>query len=125
MATAQVVTTTEVTIGRIHTIFWEWLCTDLGVVSSETTKVFNGEILAIVTDPDTNAPSDNYDITIVDGDGQDVLFGQGANRDTANTEFKLSTDSTPMGAVGNSKLTLTIAAAGDANEGTVKLWIRS
>lgn len=125
MATPQVVTIVEGKIGRIHSIFWTWLATDLGVVSSETSKAFNGEILAMVTDPDTNAPSDNYDITIVDSDGQDVLFGQGANRDTANTEFKLSTDSTPMGAVANSTLTLTIAAAGDSNEGTVKLWIRS
>jgi hypothetical protein len=40
----------------------------------------------IVTDPGATAPTDNYDITILDQYAVDVSGGELANRDTANTE---------------------------------------
>lgn len=45
-----------------------------------------GRLIQLITDPGATGPTDNYDITIVDGNGLDVLQGVGANRDTANTE---------------------------------------
>jgi hypothetical protein len=46
-----------------------------------------GYIIKVVTDPGATAPTDNYDITLVDATtGADLLGGEGANRDTANSE---------------------------------------
>lgn len=47
---------------------------------------FEGRLVKLVTNPGATAPTDNYDITLVDAEGLDVLQGVGANRDTANTE---------------------------------------
>jgi cyclophilin family peptidyl-prolyl cis-trans isomerase len=49
-----------------------------------------GRLLQIVTDPDGDtAPQDNYDITITESGGADMLLGVAANRDTANTEVAI------------------------------------
>lgn len=47
---------------------------------------FEGHLLQLKTNPGATAPTDNYDITIEDAHGLDVLQGLGANRDTANSE---------------------------------------
>ncbi len=61
--------------------------TDGTVTSVDLTPRISGKLLAIETNPGTTAPTDNYDITITNADGTDVLQGVGANRDTANTEI--------------------------------------
>jgi hypothetical protein len=43
-------------------------------------------LFMVVTDPGATAPTDNYDITVVDEFGVDVMGGELTNRDTANTE---------------------------------------
>ena len=48
-----------------------------------------GRLLQIVTDPQSTAPQDNYDITVTDSVGTDLLLGVGANRDTSNTEVAI------------------------------------
>lgn len=48
-----------------------------------------GRLLQIVTDPQSTAPQDNYDITVTDSVGADLLLGVGANRDTSNTEVAI------------------------------------
>jgi cyclophilin family peptidyl-prolyl cis-trans isomerase len=49
-----------------------------------------GRLLQIVTDPSGDtAPQDNYDITITESGGADMLLGVAANRDTANTEVAI------------------------------------
>jgi hypothetical protein len=46
-----------------------------------------GYIAKVVTDPGSTAPTDDYDITLTDDTtGADLLGGEGADRDTANTE---------------------------------------
>jgi hypothetical protein len=125
MATAQVVTINEYRAHPfIKKIKWDWLCTDLGVVSSQTTGTYTGELIRLITDPDAagDAPTDNYNITILDEDGFDVLIGGGLLRDTANTEQVLASS---LGCCYNTKLTLTIADAGDANKGIVILYIKT
>ena len=40
----------------------------------------------MITNPGTPAPTANYDITLTDEDGIDLLDGAGANRHTSNSE---------------------------------------
>jgi hypothetical protein len=49
-------------------------------------QIYGHFLYMIVTDPGSPAPTDNYDITITNAIGLDVLGGAGENRDTANTE---------------------------------------
>ena len=56
------------------------------------TSPFIGAIWYVATNPGSPAPTDNYDITLLNSDGYDVAGGQLADRDTADTEeIKLST----------------------------------
>jgi hypothetical protein len=67
------------------------------------------------------APTDNYDVTIVDENGVDVLAGLGADRDTANTESKDDDDGLLF--VFANSLDLTVASAGTTGGGTVLLYV--
>ena len=86
---AGTVTQTYDTIGPIRRVIFT--CTgdasDGSFPATELTTKFNGEILQVVTNPGSTAPTDNYDITLTNADGLDMLGGWGANRDTANTEL--------------------------------------
>lgn len=62
-----------------------WISTTGGHVSVPLPKIY-GHDIAVTTNPGSTAPTDNYDITLTDEDGLDVLNGKAANRDTANTE---------------------------------------
>lgn len=121
------VTITEETLSVVKKVKFAWTSVngggDAGKASKTTTNVYTGEIIRLVTIPGSapNAPTDDYDITITDEDGTDVLMGAGANRDTANTEQVLASS---LGCVANDKLTLNIAAAGNAKTGTTIIYIR-
>lgn len=123
MAAAGSATITEVTHKRISKVKWAWTCDASGNVSGGaglTTKTFNGKVIGLATDPDgTDIPTDNYDIEIRDADGMDVLFGGGANRDTANNEYV----SSGLGAVVESTLELVVSNAGNAKKGVAILYI--
>lgn len=118
------VTFTETTIGPVRRVKAVWVSDDsAGTASGTTTYGYNGkcELLTTVPAAAGAAPTDNYDITVTDADGVDVLAGGGANRDTANTEQVLGTS---LGAVATSKLTVSIANAGNSKGGTIYLDIR-
>lgn len=96
-----------------------------------TTAGVNGTILRFVTDPGSTAPTDNYDVTLSDENGVDVLSGLGANRDASNTEESLPyitvTDGTnsalyPRSVAG--PLSLSISNAGSAKQGSLILYVR-
>jgi hypothetical protein len=53
-------------------------------------ETYSGCVFAIETNPGSPAPTDDYDITLTDTDGVDLLGGQGANRDTATSEMVLA-----------------------------------
>ena len=58
-----------------------------GDVSATVSEAdIDGYIFQVVTNPGTTAPSDNYDITINDASGVDIMGGELDNRDTANSE---------------------------------------
>lgn len=123
MPTAQSVTKTEIVETSCKKIIWEWTCTDAGVVTSATTAPFDGKAIGCTTIPGTgsDAPTAAYDVTITDAQGHDILLGAGADRSASATEHIVEAN---MSGVAGSILTLNIANAGDANKGTVILWIR-
>lgn len=57
-----------------------------GSIPNTTIPRFEGRLLELTTNPGSTAPTDNYDVTLIDEEGADRLQGLGANRDTANTE---------------------------------------
>lgn len=46
----------------------------------------NGYVYMVITDPGTTAPTDDYDITLTDSNGIDIMGGELLNRDETNTE---------------------------------------
>jgi hypothetical protein len=101
-----------------HKIQWTWAADASGDADLVTTDKYTGNVFLCITNPDADAPTDDYDIVINDDDGTDVLNGDGANRDTANTEQIVA-----FGFVHNSTLDLIVSNAGNANDGVVTLFI--
>ena len=134
--TAQVVTITELDgdvkeFNGIQKIKWVWVSDSVtgAIVASATagenpttTKKYSGECLRLVTIPAAAAaaPTDNYDVTILDEDGYDVLGGGGMDRDTANTEQKAAAN---LGACLYTTLSLRVANCGTSKGGTVLLYL--
>lgn len=119
---AGTVTVTEETIGNVHKIKWTWISTAGGAADLVTTKAYGGIVRNLRTVPagGGSAPTDDYDITITDPDGLDVMLGAGANRDTAVTENAVpGSTSTAHG-----KLTLNVTNAGATKGGTATLYIQ-
>ncbi len=124
MPTAQVVTVTEKKHTSVKQITWDWLCTDLGVVTSATTKAFDGVLERAVFIPDAagTQPTNSYDVTITDADSVDVLAGLGADLSNSATVVKKHSDG--LTAVAGSILTLNVSNAGNAKGGVVILHLR-
>ena len=101
-----------------------WLSDGSGNANTNPLDFPYGRVIRFDTDPDGGAvaPDDNYDATLLDTSGVDVLQGQGANRDTANVESVLF--SVPMWHDGRRKLDLNISGAGAANSGVLVVWIQ-
>ena len=113
----------------VQKVKWVWVSSTGGTVVASTSAGLNpttlnkysGEVVRLVTDPSSTAPTDDYDITILDSDGYDVLMGAGADRDTANTEQVLGTS---LGICQDTTLSLRVAAAGSNKGGAVILYIK-
>jgi len=114
----------SITVGEdigngVHKITYTWTSAADGTVSGSTTNAYTGKVRRIITDPDgTAAPTADYDITIADSDGYDLLDGNGANRATATTEVVA-----PSGIVVGSTLTLSVENAGDTKQGVVIVYV--
>lgn len=116
---AGTVTVEEASFEGICRIKWTWTSTAGGAADLVTTKGYYGEVLALFTNPDATAPTDDYDITITDELGFDVMQGAGANRDTANNETAVPTAKS----VAFGPLTLNVTNAGAAKAGVAVLYI--
>lgn len=119
--------------GHIRKITAAWTSDGSGDASGTTRKIV-GELLKGVTVPDGSAaPTADYDITLTDSDGADLLSGCAdnlADRHTANTETVqfLVTDGTAgiaVHPVAVSTITVTVANAGDTTAGTLVLYYRT
>lgn len=122
---AAVTSITEIAHGSVKKIKFEFTSGEgayAGAASATTTKAYYGEILQVVTDPGATAPSDNWDLTIIDPDSIDLLKGNGADRDTADTEYIVGSTTNMLPAAG--KLTFNVTNAGNQKQGAVYVWIR-
>lgn len=110
----------------VRRLVFDWVSDAAGVVSGTVSGTVNGKIVGVITDPGTPAPTDNYDVTMINSDGFDVFNGRGIDRDTVNTEqfcpAVAFTDGVTAGvthvAVAGT-LELRIANAGNAKAGRV------
>jgi len=118
--------------GGLCTVYVKWTSasTGGGTVSLQITELLSGKIIELVTNPGATAPTDNYDITLVSSlSGHDLLEGNGADRDTANTEQTLVFMERTIGtnvygdnpAINEAGAVFTIAAAGGEKIG--EAWI--
>jgi hypothetical protein len=117
----------ETTIYNIKRISFSWTSGTAaapaqdGAATGATTYSYAGQILRAVTVPAVapDVPTDDYDITLTDGNGIDVAVGLLLNRDDTNTEWVTS----GMGAVAGDILTINVSAAGSAKKGTLHVFI--
>lgn len=102
-----------------------WLSDASGDVSGNTRAmdIKRGYIRQVEFIPDGGgtAPDDNYDATLVDEAGVDFLQAQGADLGQSTSTLILFDPPIYHDAVG--RLDLVIANAGNANGGTVHIWI--
>lgn len=78
--------TEHATLGLVRKITVDFVAEANGAIASLVLPRIDGRLMELITNPGSTAPTDNYDITLVDGEGIDRLQGVGANRDTTNTE---------------------------------------
>lgn len=88
------------------------------------TTPLDGFLIALLTKP-TGGPTDNYDITLENALGIDVLQGVGANRDTANAEqANIVYAGTTLHPVVTPSETLTLKIANNADtSASVEIWL--
>ena len=116
-------TFTETKHTTVKKIKAAWVSDDAaGTASGTTTGKYSGRFIGLITDPGATAPTDNYTVTVADGDAVDLLLGAAtANRDTINTEFLAEAS---LAGVANSTLTFSVSGAGNSKVGTIYLLIR-
>jgi len=117
----------------MEVVTFTWLANTTGVVPTTSTGTTwpdpgmqkAGCISKVVTNPGSTAPTDNYDITLTDSDGVDVMGGELANRDTANSEVAVPKIDTVFGCVivtGSFTMTITNQSV-NAGNGEVIVYI--
>ena len=119
------ITLTEITHGTVKKIKAEWVSGQgihEGTAEATTEFAYSGRLFGACTVPDgVAAPTDDYDIEVLDNDSVDIALNALHDRDTADTEY---VSEASMGGVAHSKITISIANAGDTKEGTLYLYIR-
>lgn len=142
--TSGTATVTQTNEAGYQVIRVAWTSTAGGAVLTDDIYINGGEIVQIETDPRTPAPTDNYDIRLLNQQGTDISLGLLQNRDTANTEtvhygtalsttFSTSTLTQAVNTLNNfvpwivhvqGRLTLEITNAGDAKQGTIRILVK-
>lgn len=107
---------------------WEWTSDASGDGSGDDFEIENvgGYITSVQFRPDTtDIPTDDYDVTITDEQGIDVIYGKGTDidkdpDDSENIRMPLTPDGDrPF--ISQQTLSLTVSSAGNAKSGTVIL----
>lgn len=80
-------TVTHYTLGTIRRIVVDFVgdVAD-GTIPDTVLPAFEGQLFEVLTNPGAVAPTDNYDVTLIDADGIDRLQGVGEDRDTSTSE---------------------------------------
>jgi hypothetical protein len=114
----------------MRSIAWDWTSSAGGAVSGIPSTAISGVIERVVFVPGAGGvePTDAYDVTLLDEDGFDVLVGLGGNlaQSSATQIVPLLGDGTTTAdkVAIDGQLTLTVANAGEAKQGRVKLYYR-
>lgn len=104
----------------VATATWPFTTDVSGDVTEETTATINGQISRVAVNPDnTDTPTTLWDFTLKDEDGVDLLCGDGADRDAADSGASEQVAPCPPCPAINSKLTFTVANGGNAKKGVV------
>lgn len=80
---------TQVWASPTLTFTWTADDGDGSVPATASELSFKANVCVVVTNPGATAPTDDYDITLTDEHGIDVMGGQLANRDTTTSESAL------------------------------------
>lgn len=93
--------------------------------ASEESATVNGRVNRIVTNPASgdDKPTANWDLTILDEDGVDILGGSGADRDAGGTAVSEQAAPSVAGLGVQSTLTFTVAHGGATKKGVVNLYL--
>ncbi len=124
-------------VGGIRKILVSWTSDDTTGAVSGTTRKIVGQLIKGVTDPGSAAPTANYDITITDEEGVDVLAaciaaGRLDNRHTSTSEqayfFVENVNTAPLAMAAHpvvcDALTIAVANAGNSKTGQLVLYYR-
>ena len=132
-STGTITITENNTRGHVKQVSFAWLTGTSNqkdvAPATATAASYNGKILACITSPSLSGaqPDDNYDITITDSNGWDLLNGAGQNRDEATTEFAFNgstgAETFRMLPFAWTQLTLNITNAGTGKGGTVTVYL--
>lgn len=107
-------------------LYMYWTATAGGAVTVylSSDELPPGYLYSLTTKP-IDTPSDNYDVTLEDGQGVDILRTIGIDRDTANSEvaYAISTTAVSLPALEANRgpFTFKIANAGNGENGTAIL----
>ncbi|KKL48634.1 hypothetical protein LCGC14_2323530 [marine sediment metagenome] len=126
MAAVGTVTIVEEVFDSVKLISWSWIggTAETALAAATTTSFYTGRLIFCVTNPGTSdAPADNYSVTILDKNDVDVLADGGLNRATGTTESILEAS---LGAAANTQLELVVQNSGSSGtaNGVVYLFIR-
>lgn len=106
---------------QVSTIKWAFTTDGSGDVTEQTVLV-GGVVNRVVTNPDdTDTPTTLWDLTLKDEDGVDLLCGDGADRDAADSGASEQMFTCPHNLAVASKLTFTVANGGGTKKGVVKV----
>jgi hypothetical protein len=109
----------------------DWTSSAGGAVTATIPEIV-GTITRVTFNPDAGAaaPSDNYDVTLSDADGFDVLGANGANLDEANTTSVAGFVTNAGSPTGYELITvcgaldLAITNAGDSKGGQIAIYVK-
>lgn len=112
-------------INGITRVRFTWTSSSGGAADGATANYYAGEVIRVVQVPDSGGtqPSDAYDLTLLDDDGGDVLFGLGTNISNGAASQKHGVKD-GLGAVAGSKLALHVTNAGDTKGGQTIVYLR-
>lgn len=98
----------------------DWVSAVDGSATGDLGNVYNGVLYNAVFVPSTtDVPTDQYDVTITDDFGLDILATGGANRSATNKERV-----TPTAIQYHGNLTLNVTNAGNTKAGSIYLYVR-
>ena len=119
---------TEITHMATQEIKFDWTSAAGGDAGMKSLSYYTGYVNSVwfVPDAGTTQPSDNYDVTLTDDDGNDVLTGFGADLTNAATVHIYPEHATLMqnAAIVETRLMLNVTNAGDSKGGIVYVYIK-